>query len=127
MSAVSIAVLLLTLGLAAANAANDVSKGVATLAGAGVARYRTAILWGTGSTLVGAIASAAFAERILFSRGIVAGPPAPVFALAVLVGATAWVCFATATRSPVSTTHAILGALIGAGLSCRRGDGSART
>lgn len=123
MSALSAAVLLLTLGLAAANGANDVSKGVATLAGAGVARYRTAILWGTGSTFVGAIASAAFAERIslLFSRGIVAVPPTPVFALAVLVGATAWVCFATATRLPVSTTHAIVGALIGAGLELSPG------
>lgn len=76
--------MLLTLVLAAANGANDVSKGVATLAGGGVARYRTAILWGTGTTFVGAVASAAFADRmsVLFSRGIVAAPPTPPFALA---------------------------------------------
>jgi PiT family inorganic phosphate transporter len=55
----AIAVLLLTLALAAVNGANDLSKGVATLAGAGVVRYRTAILWGAATTLVGAIASAA--------------------------------------------------------------------
>jgi PiT family inorganic phosphate transporter len=54
MSSLTVAVVLLTLALGAANGANDVSKGIATLAGAGVARYRTAILWGTGTTLIGA-------------------------------------------------------------------------
>jgi inorganic phosphate transporter, PiT family len=114
--ALNIAVVLLTLALAAANGANDVSKGVATLAGAGVARYRTAIVWGTGTTLIGAIASSVFAEHLsaLFSRGIIATPPTPAFALAVLVGAAGWVALATAMRVPVSTTHAIVGALIGA-------------
>jgi len=46
MDGVTAAILLLTAGLAAANGANDVSKGVATLVGAGVTRYRTAVLWG---------------------------------------------------------------------------------
>jgi inorganic phosphate transporter, PiT family len=115
---VSVAILILLLALAAANGANDVSKGVATLAGAGVARYRTAILWGTGTTFIGAIASAAFSDRLsaLFSHGIVAAPATVPFAFAVLVGATAWVGLATAGRVPVSTTHAIVGALIGAGI-----------
>ena len=123
MGAVSIAVVLLTLGLAAANGANDVSKGVATLAGAGVARYRTAILWGTGTTLIGALASGVVAEHLsaLFSRGIVASPPTPAFALAVLMGAAVWVAFATTMRLPVSTTHAIVGALIGAGVELAPG------
>ena len=96
---------------------------MATLAGAGVARYRTAILWGCVTTLIGALASAALAERLttLFSRGIVAAPPTLSFAAAVLVGATAWVGLATATRLPVSTTHAIVGALIGAGVQLSPG------
>ena len=117
MAALSVAVMFLTVALAAANGANEVSKGIAILAGAGVARYRTAILWGTVTTLVGAVASMTVAERLtaLFSRGIVTAPPTLPFALAVLVGATVWVGFATTTRLPVSTTHAIVGALIGAG------------
>jgi inorganic phosphate transporter, PiT family len=59
-----------------------------------------------------------FAEHLsaLFSRGIIATPPTPAFALAVLVGAAGWVALATAMRLPVSTTHAIVGALIGAGV-----------
>jgi len=39
----------LTLGvlIAYANGSNDVSKGIATLAGSGVTHYRRTILWGT--------------------------------------------------------------------------------
>src|SRR5712692_10786412 len=43
--------------LAFANGANDVSKGVATLAGSGRASYRAAIAWGTVWTFAGGLAS----------------------------------------------------------------------
>jgi PiT family inorganic phosphate transporter len=115
---VTAAILLLTIGLAAANGANDVPKGVATLAGAGVTRYRTAIVWGALATLVGSLVSLHFADRLtkLFSKGIITSRPTPAFTLAVLVGTVAWVSFATVTRLPVSTTQALVGALVGAGL-----------
>lgn len=114
----TVAVFLLLAALAAANGGNDVSKGVATLAGAGVTRYRTAVLWGTVTTLAGALASLAIAGAMtkLFSSGIVSADPTSAFALAVLVGAASWVLLATIARLPVSTTHALVGALIGAGL-----------
>lgn len=113
----TVAIVILVVLLAAVNGANDVPKGVATLAGAGVTRYRTAILWGTVTTLAGSLVSLTLASKLtaLFSKGIVSAPPTPAFALAVLCGAAAWVLFATITRLPVSTTHAIVGALIGAG------------
>lgn len=115
----TVAVLALTLLLAAANGGNDNGKAVATLGGAGVAGYRRAIAWGTAATFVGALASLQLAERLtkLFSSGIVTSAPTPAFALAVLIGASAWVAGAIIARLPVSTTHAIVGALVGAGLA----------
>ena len=113
-----VVILIMLIGLAIANGANDVSKGVATLAGAGVTAYRTAILWGTATTAVGALLSIQLGRGMgkLFSSGIFAGKPTNAFALAVLIGATSWVTLATITKLPVSTTHAVVGSLIGAGL-----------
>src|SRR3989441_6874147 len=111
---------LLVLALAYANGTNDVSKAIATLVGSGVTNYRTAILWGTVWTVAGAGLSALVAGAMLktFSRGLVqpgiATPPA--LALAILIGAIGWVLVASRTGLPVSTTHALTGALVGAGL-----------
>lgn len=112
-----LAIVLLGL-LAAANGANDVSKGVATLAGSGVARYRAAIAWGAATTLAGCLLSGLLASQMLklFSTGIVSEAPTPAFTLAVLCGTAGWVAIATVARLPVSTTHALVGSLVGAGL-----------
>ncbi|WP_061295573.1 inorganic phosphate transporter [Herbidospora cretacea] len=112
-----ILVLILVVALAAANGANDVPKGVATLAGAGVTRIRTAILWGTVTTAVGCLVSLTLASKMtaLFSKGIVATSPTPAFAAAVLIGTVSWVVLATILKLPVSTTHALVGSLLGAG------------
>lgn len=114
----TIAIVLLVILLSSANGANDVPKGVATLAGAGVTRYRTAIVWGTFTTLAGCLCSLFLASKMadLFSRGIVSAVPTDSFALAVLCGSGAWILFATIVKLPVSSTHAVVGSLIGAGL-----------
>ena len=52
--------------LAFANGANDVSRGVATLAGSGRASYRAAITWGTLWTFLGAMAALNVVIRALF-------------------------------------------------------------
>jgi PiT family inorganic phosphate transporter len=115
--------LLLTcvLGVAFWNGANDVSKGIATLVGSGVARFRGAVIWGVAWTAVGGLA-ATFAAHGLVQAftggGIIARLPTDAaFLFGVPAGALAWIALATRTGLPVSTTHAIIGALIGAGLA----------
>ena len=113
--------------LAFANGANDVSKAIATLVGSGVTNYRSAIAWGTVWTMVGA-AAAAFVARAMvntFSHGLVQAGTIiePAATLAVLTGAMAWVLFASRTGLPVSTTHALTGAIVGTGFVAFAGDG----
>lgn len=102
------------------NGANDVSKAVATLVGSGVTRFRTAIIWGSLWTFAGASCAALAAQGLVaaFSgRGLLAvTPEGPGFILSVAIGALVWIGIATTTGLPVSTTHAITGGLVGAGL-----------
>ncbi len=99
------------------NGANDVSKGIATLAGSGVTDYRRAILWGTLWTGLGGLASFAVSKGMIatFGAGLLAQDAVPTFtaALAVLLGVAAWVGVATRFSLPVSTTHAIVGSAVG--------------
>lgn len=106
--------------LSYANGANDNFKGVATLLGGGVTDYRKALLWGTATTFLGAVTAAFVVNGLLatFSgHGLV--PPAvvtaPAFALSVGLGAALTVLFAVFLGFPISTTHSLVGGLIGAG------------
>ena len=108
--------------LAYANGANDNFKGVATLFGSGTASYRLALRWATVMTLIGSLVALALASELLqtFSgKGLV---PESVlqtrqFPMAVAFAASLTVWLATRLGFPVSTTHAIMGALVGAGLA----------
>jgi inorganic phosphate transporter, PiT family len=111
-----------TLFLAYSNGANDNFKGVATLFGSGTTNYKAAITWATISTFAGSLTSLFLAETLLknFSgRGVVpdALAASPQFMLAVCLGAGLTVMLATLTGFPVSTTHGLVGALVGAGLT----------
>jgi len=103
--------------LAFANGANDVSKGIATLAGSGRATYRQALAWGTAWTAIGAAASLVITFGLVeaFTSALVASNvlALPTFALGAAAGASAWVLFASRTGLPVSTTHAMTGAIVG--------------
>src|SRR2546426_8686811 len=117
------------LALAYANGTNDVSKAIATLVASGVANYRTAVIWGTIWTTVGAAASGVVAGAMLntFSAGLlqpgVAVPPA--LTGAVPVGAIAWVVVASRTGLPGSPAHALARAPGGAGLPAFGGPAAA--
>lgn len=116
----AISLLLAVLLLAYGNGANDISKGIATLAGSGSVKDRTAILWGTITTVLGALAAIGMTATLVhtFSSGMITRPvTASAFPLAVALGACGWLFIATITGLPVSTTHAIAGALVGAGLA----------
>ena len=119
MDPVVIAALMAATLLGFANGSNDVSKAIATLTGAGVTTYRRALVWGAIWTGIGAGLSMWLAKALLrtFVSGWFAkGTHVPAtLAIAVGVGAIAWVLLATKTGLPVSTTHALAGAIIGLG------------
>ncbi|HWK10783.1 MAG TPA: inorganic phosphate transporter [Vicinamibacterales bacterium] len=104
--------------VAYANGANDVSKGVGTLIGSRLASYAHGLRWGTLWTVLGANAALMLSTTMLktFSTGLVSGAlgHAAAFPLAVAIGAFVWVLIAVRTGLPVSTTHSITGAIIGA-------------
>lgn len=108
--------------LAYANGANDNFKGVATLFGSGTTDYRAALRWATATTLIGSLVALALAAELLqtFSgKGLVpeSALHASQFPMAVALAAALTVWLATRLGFPVSTTHAIMGALVGAGLA----------
>jgi len=124
---ISLLAFALVFALAFANGANDVSKAIATLVGSGVTDYRSAIAWGTVWTVAGAGLAAFFASAMVktFSQGLVQTGTIiePAATLAVLTGAMAWVFYASRTGLPVSTTHALTGAIVGTGLVAFAGEG----
>src|SRR5258707_8414619 len=112
---------LATCFLAYSNGANDNFKGVASLFGSRTCSYRTAISWATITTFAGSMMSIFLAQTLLkkFSgKGIVPDQfvGTEYFILAVALGAGITVILATLTGFPVSTTHALTGAIIGCGL-----------
>lgn len=106
--------------LAYSNGANDNFKGVASLFGSKTTSYRTAIGWATVTTFTGSVAAIFVAQSLLTKytgKGLV--PEVLVgsefFLLAVAIGAGTTVILATLTGFPISTTHALTGALLGSG------------
>lgn len=120
---VAIAALLLAgVALSLANGANDNFKGVATLYGAGVLRYWPALAVATVATFAGSLAALAGGAALVASfsgKGLVpdALVASPSFMTAVGAAAAVTVLLASWRGLPISTTHALLGALVGVGLA----------
>ena len=123
---------ILTLLLAASlfvayvNGANDNFKGVATLYGSGTTGYWSALGWATLTTLAGSLSSVYLSDKLVkaFSaKGLVPADiaAAPEFLTAVALGAALTIFLATMTGFPISTTHALTGGLVGAGIAAAGG------
>jgi PiT family inorganic phosphate transporter len=127
---VSLALVLIVLTvsfLAYSNGANDNFKGVATLYGSGACGYQAALLWATGTTLAGSLLALLLAGELMETfkgKGLVADKVTgqSAFLLAVSLGAASTVLLATWGGLPVSTTHALTGGLLGAGLLAANGE-----
>lgn len=109
------------------NGANDNFKGFATVWGSETLSYRTALMLATVATVAGSLASLFLAESLVqqFSgKGLLPDVivSAPHFILSVGIGAALTVMIATRVGLPISTTHALIGGLIGAGLASSPGE-----
>jgi inorganic phosphate transporter, PiT family len=117
----NVALLLSTLFVAYANGANDNIKGVATLIGSRTLSYRQGLTLATGMTAIGSLLSVGLAAELIkaFSgKGLVPDAIAngSAFHGAVAIGTGLTVIAATFLGFPISTTHGLTGALVGAGL-----------
>lgn len=103
--------------------ANDVANGMASAVGAKAITLRQAVLIGgmldfIGATFVGSHVTTTIRENILVAEKITQDPQVMMLGmLAALLSAAFWVFFATWSQLPVSTTHSIVGALIGFGIA----------
>jgi len=108
--------------LSFANGANDNFKGVATLWGAGRTSYKRALAWATVFTFLGSLVAiwaggglaAKFSGAKLVGKEIYTQMP---FLAAVALAAAGTVLLASRLGLPISTTHALTGALVGAGVT----------
>jgi len=119
-------ILLAVFFLAYSNGANDNFKGVATLFGSGTCSYGSALTWATATTLAGSLLALWLAQGLsatFTGKGLVPDEVTtqPAFLLAVSAGAALTIILATWIGLPVSTTHALTGALIGAGFLAAAG------
>lgn len=101
--------------------ANDVANSMASAVGAKAITIRQAVIIAAVLNIVGAVfLGGSVTDTIrngIVSPEIIAEPRyALIGALSALVAAAAWLSFATWKALPVSTTHSIVGAMIGFGL-----------
>ena len=120
--AVEVLLIAVALFLAFGNGGNDNFKGFATVWGADSLSYRQALMLATVATAAGSLLSLYLAHGLLqqFSgKGLLPQTmlQTPQFLVSVGLGAALTVIIATRVGLPISTTHALIGGLVGAGLA----------
>jgi len=119
---IGIMIMAFAIALAFANGANDNSKGVATLIGGGLLSKKRAILYAGAATLLGSLAAIWFGAELASKfkgKGIVDAAilGSTLFPLCVGIAASLTVLIATRIGMPISTTHAMVGSIIGIGIA----------
>lgn len=117
-------IIIAALSVAYANGANANFKGVASLFGSGTTGYAAAVRWATITTAAGCAVAmlgsatmlAAFTGKGLVSEALASQH---LFLFAVAAGAGLANLLATRLGFPVSTTHMLIGGLLGAGLAAQ--------
>lgn len=118
---VTVLIILTGIFLAFSNGANDNFKGVATLLGSKTTSYKVALTWATLTTFAGSVAAFFLAQKLMVNfsgKGLVPDSVVQMsaFSVSVALAAASTVFLATKLGFPISTTHAITGALVGAGI-----------
>ncbi len=121
---------LAALVLAFANGSNDNAKGVATLIGSRLVPLNKAIMFAAVMTFIGSVAAiflagelaSRFGGKGIVDAALVANTSFPI---SVGIGASLTVLLATVIGMPISTTHAIVGSIVGIGISSSALDWSA--
>jgi inorganic phosphate transporter, PiT family len=108
--------------LAFANGSNDNSKGVATLIGSRLMPLNKAIIFAAVMTFLGSVAAIFLAGELASrfgGKGIVdaAMVANTAFPISLGIGASLTVLLATVIGMPISTTHAMVGSIVGIGIS----------
>ncbi|MBC7356906.1 MAG: inorganic phosphate transporter [Desulfacinum sp.] len=102
--------------------ANDVANGMASAVGAKAITLRQAVFIGgildfVGAAFIGSHVTTTIRKNILDASAITNDPNVMMLGLlAALLAAAFWVFFSTWSQFPVSTTHSIVGALLGFGI-----------
>jgi inorganic phosphate transporter, PiT family len=122
----SLLLLLGGIGLAISNGANDNGKPVSTLIGSGAFPARMGVRLATVATLLGSLCAVWWGLELLKvfgGQGLVGAEviASSTFLPTVAIAAGATVALATWMGLPISTTHALLGGLVGAGLVLGQG------
>jgi PiT family inorganic phosphate transporter len=117
-----ITLLLAALFLAFSNGGNDNIKGVSTLIGSEVLTYRQALVLSSVTTFLGGLVAIYFASTLMKSfsgKGLVEENvvQSVEFIVSIASGAAITVFLASKIGMPVSTTHALMGSLVGAGFA----------
>jgi len=108
--------------LAFANGSNDNAKGVATLIGSRVMSLNKAIIFAAIMTFLGSVAAIFLAGELanrFGGKGIVDAATVGnmAFPISVGIGASLTVLLATVIGMPISTTHGMVGSIVGIGVS----------